>query len=129
MKCFTIQMTLATAALTLAAGMASAQGMKAEIPFSFRVGNQVMQPGEYRVSILSNYSGNPIVSVASVATLKRVMLAPAVRGDAPREWKAENLPKLSFLCGEGPCSISRMWMGDGSDTLDFPAPHKKNGDL
>ena len=53
MKNFTMNMTLAVAALTLAAGTASAQTVKAEIPFAFRVGGQIMQPG--RVSRRSSY--------------------------------------------------------------------------
>ena len=41
MKRFTMNMTLAVAALTLAvAGTVSAQTMKAEIPFSFHIGRQ-----------------------------------------------------------------------------------------
>ena len=127
MKRLAMNMTLAVAALTVAAGTASAQTMKAEIPFAFRVGKQVMQPGEYRVNVRYTNAGSQLLYVATREGNRTVVLSPAYRKDAPKDWTAAGLPKLSFACGEGPCTIERVWTGDG-DALNFYTPRGKNGE-
>jgi hypothetical protein len=127
MKRLAMNMTLAVAALAVAAGTVSAQTMKAEIPFAFRVGKQVMQPGEYRVTVKYTNSGSQLLYVATREGDHTVLLAPAYRKDAPKDWTAAGLPKLSFACGEGPCTINRVWTGDG-DALNFSTPRGKNGE-
>ena len=127
MKRTAMNMTLAVAALALAAGTVSAQTMKAEIPFAFRVGKQVMQPGEYRVRLVSNSSSSPIVSLANFGADRTVLLMATNRSEVSKEWRAAGLAKLSFTCGEGPCTITGIWMGQGS-AFNFPAFRGKNGE-
>ncbi len=57
MKKLTTKLMIAAAALVVAAGAASAQTMKAEIPFAFRAGDKVMAAGTYRVETLSTQTG------------------------------------------------------------------------
>ena len=51
MKSSTIRTMIAAAALAVAAGTASAQTYKAEIPVSFRAADKLMLPGSYEVKV------------------------------------------------------------------------------
>src|SRR5258708_35623931 len=55
---FTTRMMIAAATLVVAAGGASAQTLKAEIPFTFRAGGVVMEAGKYTV-VANHKSGQP----------------------------------------------------------------------
>ena len=128
MKRTAMNMILAVAALAVAAGTASAQMMmKAEIPFAFRVGKQVMQPGEYRVRVFRNTSSTPILSLADFDADRTVLLMATNRNPVPEAWKTAGLPKLSFTCGEGPCTVTGVWMGQGY-IFNFPAARGKNAE-
>ena len=118
MKRFTINMTLAVAALTLAAGTVSAQTMKAEIPFAFRVGGQVMQPGSYRVSILSGTSSTRIVRLTGDNVVRTTLASETSYSDVPSAWTVEASPKLRFACDDGPCTLTSLFVGTGSP-LEF----------
>ena len=126
MKRLTMNMTLAVAALALAAGTLSAQTMKAEIPFAFRVGRQVMQPGEYRVNFLPGNTGAHVVKVTNNDVRRAVLLVP-IYTDTSKTWMAAGMPQLRFACSEGPCTLISLWTGDG-ETLAFSAGRMKNGD-
>jgi hypothetical protein len=125
MKRLAIHISLAVAALAVAAGTVSAQTMKAEIPFAFRVGNKVMQPGEYSVTVMSG--GTPLLRLVNIERQQAAILATAYMKDVPKQWAAAGLPKLAFLCGEGPCTVSQAWTGAGY-ALTFHSPRGKNGE-
>ena len=125
MKRTALNITLAVAALAVAAGTVSAQTLKAEIPFAFRVGNKVMQPGEYRITLTSGSA--PILNLHNFERRQSALLATAYMNDVPKQWKAAGLPKLAFLCGEGPCTVSQVWTGEGY-ALSFNTPRGKNGE-
>uniref|UniRef100_Q01W57 Uncharacterized protein n=1 Tax=Solibacter usitatus (strain Ellin6076) TaxID=234267 RepID=Q01W57_SOLUE len=125
MKRTAMNITLAVAALAVAVGTVSAQTMKAEIPFAFRVGNRIMQPGEYRISLTNG--ATPILRLANFERHQAVLLSTAYMNDVPKQWAAAGLPKLSFLCGEGPCTVSQVWTGEGY-ALSFGTPRGKNGE-
>ena len=57
MKTTTTKLTIAAAFLALATGIASAQTLKADIPFAFRAGAKMMPAGEYTVDTLSSSVG------------------------------------------------------------------------
>src|SRR5882757_6828449 len=57
MKLNTLTLTFAAVAMMTAAGTASAQRLKAEIPFSFRAAGTRMHPGAYSVKMSSAGSG------------------------------------------------------------------------
>jgi hypothetical protein len=127
MKRNTMHMILAAAALMLAVGTASAQSMKAEIPFAFRVGNQLMQPGEYHFRLLPSYSGAVVWRLTSDDSNSVRLAVPFARADASKEWLAAGAAKLSFNCADSSCSLNRIWSGEG-DAYVFRTPHGKNGD-
>jgi hypothetical protein len=126
MKRLTINMLLAVAGVVLATGTVSAQAMKAEIPFSFRVGKQVMQPGAYHVSFLPGTNGVRVVKVTNSDVRRTVLMAP-IYTETSKSWTAAGMPKLRFACSEGPCALVSLWMGDG-DTLAFSSERMKNGE-
>jgi len=123
----TKNMTLAIAALAMAAGTASAQSMKAEIPFAFRIGKKVMQPGEYRVHRQSG-SQAPMFTLASLDSHQSAIVVASYRGAPSKEWADAGQAKLSFLCGDGPCTLTRVWAGAGDAYTFHSAPAKDGGD-
>jgi hypothetical protein len=127
MKRFTMNMTLAVAALAVAAGTVSAQTMRAEIPFAFRVGDKIMQAGEYRLNMTSSGAGTPLLTVANLNDKQTVLVVPIYRNAVAKKWLDAGLPKMSFACGEGVCTISSMWMGEG-DTFNFHSSRGKYGE-
>jgi hypothetical protein len=128
MKRYTMHMTLAVAALTIAAGTLSAQSLKAEIPFAFRVNGQLMQPGEYRVSLNHTTNGSPLLTVSSYEQKRTVIAMPINRNPVSKDWLQAGTPKLRFVCGEGACALNRIWTGEG-DAVDFRTRHGKDGEL
>jgi hypothetical protein len=127
MKRYTMNMTLAVAALTLAVGTVSAQTMKAEIPFAFHVGNKVMQPGEYHVSRMTGYTGTSVWKLSNVDAKQSVLMLPVQRAVPSKAWSEGRRAKMSFLCGQGPCTLERVWSGEG-DAYLFHSPRGKNGE-
>lgn len=123
----TIRTMLAAAALVVAAGTASAQSYKAEIPMAFRVGGKTMAPGSYDVQVRQAAIG-PLVIFSNRATSKAAMFASGIREDVPKSWVAAGDPKLVFTCASDSCSLSKMWDG-GSYAYAAPAPKKAAGEL
>jgi hypothetical protein len=123
----TKNMTLAIAALAMAAGTVSAQSMKAEIPFAFRIGKKVMQPGEYRVSRHSGSSQAPMFTLSSLDSHQAAIAVASYRGVPSKEWADAGQAKLSFLCGDGPCTLTKVWAGEG-DAFTFHSAPPKDGD-
>src|SRR5271169_7243199 len=62
MKRITNYVTTAAAVLIMTAGVASAQSiMKAEVPFAFHVGSNVMEPGTIRVRVTSETAYSALI--------------------------------------------------------------------
>ena len=121
MKHSTTKMTIAAAALMVAAGAASAQTMKANVPFAFRTGNSVMQAGTYRVSMNSS---ERVVLIQNEASQKATyLLASARLGDG---WKGAGDAKLVFSCRVDDCTLIQAWSGNPS--VAFALPHSKDRD-
>jgi hypothetical protein len=119
-------MLLAVGALVFAAGTVSAQTMKAEIPFAFRVGNKVMQPGEYRLYLVP-FGSAVAWELANFDARQSVLAMASNRATPSKEWLAARTAKLSFTCGEGPCTLNRIWSGEG-DAYQFRTPRGKDGE-
>ena len=119
MKSLTSKLMITAAAVVVATSVASAQSLKADIPFAFRAGGKVMAPGSYRVTtagsthyvILSNYEAKD-----------SVIAMPTALGDAPK--KASD-PVITFECGSGPCELVRLWTASGFPAMKFA--HGKSG--
>jgi len=118
---FTTRMMIAAATLVVAAGAASAQTMKAEIPFTFRANGAVMTAGTYRVT-LDYTSGTPILYLFNNDGGHSVLAQARVPHDVPKAWQAAGSPVLSFQCGSSLCSLSGVWSGGDRPAYNFATP-------
>jgi hypothetical protein len=128
MKSSTMRLMIAAAALVVAAGTASAQTYKAEIPMAFRAAGKLMAPGSYEIRVSRN-SATELLYVRNTGANATVVLLGQVKTDPPKEWRQAGNPKLAFTCTAGACSLSRMWDGSDSYAYRFPAPKAQAGDL
>jgi len=87
--------------------------LKAEIPFTFRAGDTVMEAGTYQVSRISQQSGTPVFRLGDAA--RAILLMPVASGDANKSWVAKGKPVLSFECGPNHCSLAAIWTGAHAD--------------
>jgi hypothetical protein len=110
MKTTTTKLMIATALLALATGVASAQALQANIPFAFRVGNKVMAPGNYRVSV----QADRLVILSNYEARSTALLTPTSTGDPAKAWKAKGDPVMSFECGVSRCELNQIWTGDSA---------------
>jgi hypothetical protein len=121
MKRLTMHSLFAAAALTAVAGGASAQTMKAEIPFSFQAGGTAMAPGSYTVKV-DHGSGNAHFLVRNNDTAKAVMLVQSVEGTARKTWRADGQARLGFECAGARCALREVWSGADSRTYYLNGP-------
>jgi hypothetical protein len=121
MKRLTVHSLVAAAALTVAAGSASAQMLKAEIPFTFRAGEAVMAPGAYQVTVTQT-SGFRHYLLRNTDTGKGALMIAAYPGIAPPAWRADGLPRISFQCAGARCVLRQLWEGYGGPTYNFSGP-------
>ena len=108
---FTTRIMIAAATLVVAAGAASAQTMKAEIPFTFRAGDTVMAPGTYQIRPIQQQSGIPLFRVNDASGQHAIALMPIGAGDPKKAWEANGKPLLSFECVASRCELSGIWTG------------------
>jgi hypothetical protein len=113
MTTFKTNFIIAAATLMVAAGSASAQTLKAEIPFAFRVGNTVMPAGTYQLKSQQA----PAVYRLSALQGKSILVLPSAAHDAKKSWSN---PTLAFECGSNLCSLSEVWTGPGSAAYKIP---------
>ena len=108
MKKTMTKLAIAAALLAVVAGVASAQAMKAEIPFAFRAGNLVMAPGSYVVQVSESAR---TVQLTNYDSRQSALLIFNVTLDAARDWRTKGAPVLAFDCGAGRCALSQVWTG------------------
>jgi hypothetical protein len=121
MKDSTMRWMIAAAALAVVAGTASAQTYKADIELTFRAGHTLMNPGSYQVSLLPGASS--ILVFKNLDTSQSVILLPTPGNDAPKEWRANGKPIITFQCAdEGRCVLTGMWDGAAQYQYKFPTP-------
>ena len=124
MTYFTNRCLIAAAAFVVVAGSASAEVLKAEIPFSFRLGKAMMAPGTYRV--FTGNGGRPI-RLTNFEMKSNALVMATTKQDVAREWVESKVPKLAFDCVEGRCELAKIW--DGSDRSAFMLPRAhRNGE-
>jgi hypothetical protein len=115
------RLMIATAAVVVAAGAASAQTMTGAIPFEFRVDGRVMAPGTYRVH-QSHQNGTPIFWLMNVESGRLTMLLPGAPVDPQKAWTASRGGELEFACTNGSCALAELWSGSGSRAYTFHLP-------
>ncbi len=116
MNTTTMKTMIAAAALVLAAGSASAQSYKAEVPLAFHVGNKTMAPGSYELRFAKG-AASRILVIYNQSDNSAAVLVAAV-GDLP---KASRDATVTFECTDGTCSLSKLSDGLGSVAYQFPA--------
>ena len=111
---------MAAAVVVLAAGNASAQNLKAEIPFTFQAAGVVMTPGMYEVVQASNIASKHVV-LRNIDTHKSV-LAMYTPTDPAKELKAQGKPGIQFECVASRCALREIWTASGSPAWGFNTP-------
>jgi len=119
---FTTRMMIAAATLVVAAGSASAQVLKAEIPFTFRAGAVVMAPGTYLV-IADQRTAHPLYRLWSESERRSILLLTQAARDPQKAWVASGQAVLSFECGISHCALAEIWAGDARPAYAFPRPN------
>jgi hypothetical protein len=111
MKRNTLSLTIAAVAMLAAAGTASAQNMKAEIPFAFQASGTRMHPGAYSVHLSSAASGS-IVQIVNEDEGRTVMALTRWTNTA---WTPiPTAAVLSFACTNGNCELSSLRNDNGT---------------
>ncbi len=120
MKNLTSKMMMAVATLALA-GAASAQTLKADIPFAFQVGSKVMAPGSYLVSRNAG-DGIEIFRLYNVGDKNSALSIPDVKHDPAKDWNADGKPRLAFECGSR-CFLAEIY--PGASSVSYKISHPK----
>jgi hypothetical protein len=118
MKNLTMRSMFVAAALAAVAGSASAQTYKAEIPVSFHVGKRTMTPGAYQLHLATTGNG-ALLTVLNVKTSASAILLAAPGADAPKAWRQETGPVISFECLGPNCVLNRLWTGSDISAYNF----------
>jgi hypothetical protein len=119
MKHLTINSILVATVAVLAAGSASAQTLKADIPFTFRAAGAVMTPGTYE--IVNASSTAKFVRLRNTETRNSV-LAVYRPTDPAKQLQAHGTPAIQFECSGGECALSQIWTGTESPAYGFRLP-------
>ena len=127
MNRLTMRFMIATAALVVVAGVASAQTLTAQIPFEFRVGNRVMTPGTYQIDSLRAVTNTPVFRLWNVDSGGSIALLPQAPVEPQKGWEEGN-PKLLFACTSGHCALAQLWSGAESYAYQFANPKLGNGE-
>ena len=109
MKNLTTNMIIAAAALMVTAGMATAQTIKAEVPFSFKANGVAMPAGQYQLARLTPVSGSNIIRVSNPDAHRSILASPIVKND----WARHGDPKLTFECSGAACALLSVDAGEG----------------
>jgi hypothetical protein len=112
---------IAAATLVVAAGAASAQAMKVEIPFEFRAGNHVMAPGIYSVDDVRIGTSTPVFRLWNRYSGDSIALLPQAPVDPQKEW-AEGKGEMVFTCTSGSCALAQVWFASDSHAYKFRGP-------
>jgi hypothetical protein len=118
MNTTTMRTMIAAAALVVAAGSASAQSYKAEVPMAFRVGNKTMAPGSYDLRLAKGAAGQILV-IYNQSDHNAAALFGAVGDPA----KASRDATVTFECTDGTCSLRKL--SDGWSTVSYQFPAQK----
>ena len=102
---------LAAIALAAAPRVASAQQLKAEIPFGFGAQGTMLTAGAYTVT-KDNTSSVPKFQLRSVESGNSILLVNAIQGDPKKAWESSGVA-VRQICRDGsyrrtlPCTLWR----------------------
>lgn len=124
MKSLPINLMLATAVMMVASTAASAEDMKANIPFAFQAGGKVLAPGKY---MIRSTSGESHFVLTNLESFESVILLPRGLQDPKREWTAADTGVLQFACSAGDCALKQIWTHRTFPAHEFPTPKTLDG--
>ena len=122
MKIVTAKVMVAAAALVVGDGVASAQVMKAEIPFRFQAAGAWLEPGTYAIDLISGSGATTIYRIGNLDAAGAVAAAPRFTLD--RNNGNSNGGKLMFECVAGQCSLVQLWDGSRGVAYSFSRPKR-----
>ena len=112
---------LTLSSIVIAAGAAGAtahaQSLRADVPFEFKVGDQTMPAGSYKVTRLKSESTT--VSYKVVGSGKS-----AIRQAKTIEPDSSQPPRMTFNCGPGGCALTEL--RNGVNAAKFPGASATN---
>ena len=114
MKRSTTNLVLATAAFLAASVAASAQTLKADIPFAFMAGGKAMPAGTYT---LTGGEGQQRFVISNAGSHDAIILLTQGGRDPEKSWEGKD-GVLQFLCGDG-CVLDRVWTNTGYPAQKF----------
>src|SRR5205085_2173828 len=106
--------------LMTVAGCASAQSMKAEIPFYFSAGDAGLAPGTYRLEIRGTNSGTQLIQLTSADQGKSVLVLVQGRMNLSTSERQNLSPTLSFNCVGVRCELAAIWTRPDDQKLVMP---------
>ena len=123
---------LAAAVLAIGTTPALAQGtttrLKAEVPFSFRVGGLQYPAGTYMTSVLVMNTGVRAIKIVNVQSGEpTIVLASSVIYPGTNA-QQDGGARLTFRCAESNCSLAQLWAGSGEPGIQFLTPTVKRGE-
>lgn len=107
------------------AGIASAQSWQADVPFAFRIGKKLMQPGKYEINVVNSNSLETYRLLNR--EMREIAVVPGVvPHDARKDWEADGRARLAFECGDAQCTLSELWTGvSGHPAYDLQIPKSR----
>ena len=126
MKSLTSKLMVAAMAFGAVASVASAQAMKSEVPFAFRVAGTVMPAGTYQITDQRGSSGVAIFRLVNT-DVNRPVLAMPNSNLGPRV--ASSDAKLVFQCGASGCTLAQIWTGNMLGAYSFPTHRHHNEEV
>ena len=121
MKKLKVNLMVAAAALVVASGPASAQAMKAEVPFRFQAASAWLEPGTYTVEQLAGSTSIAVYRLTNADHGGAVLAVSLSRLDTGRSYPG--LGKLVFQCAGGRCALVQLW--DGAREVAYQFGHPK----
>ena len=92
MKSLKTRAMIAATVLLATAGTASAQALRADIPFTFKAGGASLQPGSYEVLLNNNH----VVTMRNIYSGDAIFAMPIAQKDPEKTWIAAGKPMLEF---------------------------------
>jgi hypothetical protein len=106
---------VAATVLTVAAGSASAQVLKAEIPFAFQVGDAKVAPGSYTLSV---NAGDRVMRLTNSDSRQTWMAVASSPMEVRKAAQVHGV--LTFECAGARCALRSIWDGVNLYGYQFP---------
>jgi hypothetical protein len=120
---FTKNMMIAAAALTIAAGVAGAQTIQAEIPFGFRAAGTALPAGSYLVKGNYQSGGSLVFRLTNEATNRTVFAMPYANSI-----QKSGAISLTFECTGTDCALIQVAAGSGETYRFWKPKMEKDGE-